>query len=153
MTDNRIGNGLHALTTLNFPSMCNIIVDNATIERLLRYAGGSLQVAARGETACVSEPGVVSYGGAMVGQSSFLDICDLYQPIRLEIVSCLVGKHGFRRFSVARRGVLFEMWTLFPFNPRRRQYHAGVLLYPPLSSPPPSQPRKDREAHHSTTTK
>ena len=99
MTNDRIENELYALTTVNFPSVCNIIVEHATIESLLRYAGGSLQGAARGETARVSEPGVVSYGDAMVGQPSFLNICDIYQPMRLEVVDAQSRKLaivGFR---------------------------------------------------------
>lgn len=46
MPDNRIESELHALITVNFPSVCNIIVEQATIGRLLRYAGGSLEGAA-----------------------------------------------------------------------------------------------------------
>jgi len=155
MTDNRIENELHALTTVNFPSVYNIIVENATVERLLRYAGGSLQGAARGETACVSEPGVVSYGDGMVGQSSFLNICDLYQPMRFQVVGCTIEKVDYRRVPVVRRGMSFEVWTFCPFNLRRRRYHALLPQHrPPLHRrSPPSQPHKARSAHHSTTTR
>ena len=84
MIDNRIENELHAVVTVSFQA-CVIIVEDVACRAPIASRRQFTFEYHRVDGALVSEPGVALCGDAMIGQSSCLNICDVYQPMRFEV--------------------------------------------------------------------